>query len=337
MIKKKFLYTAIILCLFTGLLIIYLMLPPKNPFMEKTVYIQPGSGVKQISMKLKEEGLIKNSFLFRIAVFLTGNYAKMKSGEYKLHNRMNLLQIINTISNGRFVVHEVTIPEGSNIYQIASILKKENLIESEDEFMAVSKNKGFLKSQGIEADSAEGYLFPDTYKFIKGIPTDEIMATMIKRHRQIWTEELEKKAKKLNLTHHQAITLASIIEKEAKVEEEMPLISSVFHNRLKRRMPLQSDPTVIYAIWERYDGDLKKEDLLIESPYNTYRNVGLPPGPICNPGKSAIVAALFPASTPYIYFVSRNDGSHHFSANLEDHTEAVYKYQINPWKNRKKN
>lgn len=336
MLRKNLLFIAVILCLTITVFLFYSISPSGNSYIEKKLYFPYGSSVKQISLKLKEEGLIKNSYLFRIAVFLTGNYTRMKSGEYRLHNRMSLLQIINIISSGKVVVHEITIPEGFNIYQIASILKKENLIESEDEFIAESKDQELLRSAGIKADSAEGYLFPDTYRFLKGIPTREIIATMIRRHREIWTPEMEKRAEKLRLSHHDVVILASIIEKEANRVDEMPFISSVFHNRLKRGIPLQSDPTVIYAIWDRFDGDLKKEDLLVESPYNTYRKKGLPPGPICNPGRDAILAALYPARTPYLYFVSKNDGSHYFSSNIEDHSKAVYRYQISPLQNREK-
>ncbi|MDP2973069.1 MAG: endolytic transglycosylase MltG, partial [Deltaproteobacteria bacterium] len=181
-----------------------------------------------------------------------------------------------------------------------------------------SKNRGGL--------TLEGYLFPDTYHFIKEMEPEEVIRMMVHQFRKIFGPDLIEKASQMGITPREAVTLASIIEKEASLSEEKPLVSAVFHNRLKRRIPLQSDPTVIYGI-SNFDGNLTKEHLLTPTPYNTYLILGLPPTPICNPGKESIIAALHPASAPYLYFVSKNDGSHHFSESFEEHQRAVGKYQ----------
>ncbi|MYA27870.1 MAG: endolytic transglycosylase MltG, partial [Nitrospira sp. SB0666_bin_27] len=170
-------------------------------------------------------------------------------------------------------------------------------------------------------------LFPDTYQFARHMAPDRLIATMVSPFKQTVTDDDRRRAAELGLSMHQAVTLASVIEKETARPDERTLISGVFHNRLRKKIPLQSDPTVIYALHE-FDGNLRKKDLSIDSPYNTYRVVGLPPGPIANPGSAAVHAALYPEPSEYLYFVSRNDGSHEFSATLADHNRAVRKYQL---------
>jgi UPF0755 protein len=177
----------------------------------------------------------------------------------------------------------------------------------------------------------EGYLFPETYYFARATKPKDVIRTMVDGVKQLWTPELEAQAKRLHLTLHEVLTLASVVEKETGIREERELIAAVFHNRLRRRIPLQSDPTVIYGL-TAFDGNLRKRDLLDPSPYNTYRIQGLPPGPIASPGADSIKAALFPSASPYLYFVSRNDGTHYFSASLEEHNRAVEKFQKHPFR-----
>jgi UPF0755 protein len=185
----------------------------------------------------------------------------------------------------------------------------------------------FARSHGIPAGSLEGYLFPDTYLFPRGVSAEAILTTMLQRFRSVFTAEWEQRAAQIGLTVHEVVTLASIIEKETGAPSERPLISSVFHNRLKKGMRLETDPTVIYGIRD-FDGNLTRKHLETFTPYNTYVIKGLPPGPIASPGKDALEAALFPAQTGYFFFVSKNNGTHHFSSSFEEHQNAVQRYQI---------
>jgi len=238
--------------------------------------------------------------------------------------------ILSKLLTGRVLLHTVTIPEGYTVNQIADALE-ERQITSRAELLRLASDKAFIKTLGIGAEAVEGYLFPDTYRFAKGTPAKDVIRTMVEQLDHIMTEEWQAKAKDMNLTVHQVLTLASVIEKETGSRDERPHISSVFHNRLKKRIPLQSDPTVIYGL-PNFDGNLRKRDLSHASPYNTYRWAGLPPGPIANPGAESIRAALYPATSKYLYFVSRNDGTHHFSATLMEHNRAVEKYQKRPFR-----
>jgi UPF0755 protein len=224
------------------------------------------------------------------------------------------------------VRYQIIIPEGYTVRQIALRLAEKGIVEQQEEFLSLAFSVNFAGSLGIEGAGVEGYLFPDTYLFPKGVASAEVIRTMVGKFRRVYVPAFSQRAAELGMTDKQIVTLASIIEKETGVPEERPLVSAVFHNRLKRGMPLCSDPTVIYGI-KAFDGNLRKLDLMRMTPYNTYLSRGLPPGPIANPGASAIQAALYPAPTNYLYFVSRNDGTHHFSATLREHNEAVWKYQ----------
>jgi len=195
----------------------------------------------------------------------------------------------------------------------------------------LAKDRAFIESLGIAADSLEGYLYPDTYRFPRPTAVKDVIKAMVDRLGQVMTPEWQARAKDLHMTLHEVLTLASVIEKETGAGGERAQISSVFHNRLKKKIPLQSDPTVIYGL-PQFDGNLRKKDLSHPNPYNTYRWAGLPPGPIANPGAEAIRAALYPVPTPYLYFVSKNDGTHHFSATLVEHNKAVEKYQKQPFR-----
>jgi UPF0755 protein len=228
--------------------------------------------------------------------------------------------------DGKVYLHRLTIPEGYNLIQIARAVETEGFA-SEADFLKAANDPDLVHAKGIDAQTFEGYLFPDTYYFPRGVTPENIISIMVKRFRSVFTPEWEEHAKTLGLNIHQVITLASIIEKEAAVADERPVISSVFHNRLKRNMRLESDPTVIYGI-EDYNGNITRKDLAHPTPYNTYTIKGLPPGPISNTGAKAIEAALFPADTKFLYFVSRNDQTHHFSTNFKDHNRAVRKYQL---------
>ena len=228
------------------------------------------------------------------------------------------------------LLHPLTIPEGLTIIQIADLVSQQGLTDRE-EFLRLAKDREFIVSLGIKAETLEGYLYPDTYKFPRSIQAREVLVAMVEQLRQVVRPDLLARMQELRMTMHEVLTLASVIEKETGSGGERPEISAVFHNRLKKHIPLQSDPTVIYGL-PAFDGNLHKKDLSSPSPYNTYRVQGLPPGPIANPGIQAIRATLFPSDSRSLYFVSRNDGTHQFSATLIEHNKAVEKYQKQPFR-----
>jgi UPF0755 protein len=207
-------------------------------------------------------------------------------------------------------------------------LAERGIIDNQEAFLSLAFSSDFAAGLGIAGDGVEGYLFPDTYLFSKEVAPAEVIKTMVENFKRVYAPDFSLRAAELGMTDREVVTLASIIEKETGLAEERPLISAVFHNRLKLGIPLSSDPTVIYGIAD-FDGNLRKRDLEKKTPYNTYLIRGLPPGPIANPGRSSILAALYPAPVKYLYFVSRNDGSHHFSATIREHNEAVRRYQKN--------
>ena len=249
----------------------------------------------------------------------------IKAGEYQLTSRMNMLHLLDTLQQGKVLCHKVTIPEGYVIRQTAELLAGQDLVNKE-KFIKAAGDQKLAKEFGLQADTLEGYLYPDTYYFSKGLSEKSIITTMVERFKSIIQPEWKKRCRKMGFTLHQIVTLASLIEKETYKKEEKPIISAVYHNRLQDGIRLQCDPTVIYTL-ENFNGNLTKKDLLIDSPYNTYRQYGLPPGPIANPGEESIRAALYPAEKDYRYFVSKNNGSHQFSRTLKEHNRAVFKYQ----------
>lgn len=291
----------------------------------KIVEIAPGSSLHDVISVLSSQGLLKHPTLFEIVARMTGQDRKIIPGEYRLHSGMSPLTLLSYLVEGRVLQHAVTIPEGFTMVQIAELLDEQGLADRQ-EFLGLCQDSSFIHLLGLNVPSLEGYLFPDTYFVTRTMSPRDIVRMFVRRFDDILTEDLRARARDIGLTVHEVLTLASVIEKETSLPEERPLISGVFHNRLRRRMPLQSDPTVIYALKD-FDGNLRKRDLVLESPYNTYRIIGLPPGPIANPGKASILAALYPAQTDYVYFVSRNDGSHEFSVTLAEHNAAVERYQ----------
>ncbi len=298
--------------------------PPDEP-LSRVVNIPEGSTLRQVAGLLNAEGLVNSplGFLGMGKIVLADR--RIPAGEYLLHTGMRPTQILSEILNGRVVLHQITVPEGYTVAQIADQLREKRLSDP-DEFLRLSRNPDFLHSLNLEADSLEGYLFPNTYRIARNAKPRHVIETMVAALWQVITPEFRGRAREVGMSLHEVLTLASVIEKETSVETERTLVSAVFHNRLRRNIRLQSDPTVIYAL-EAFDGNLRKRDLSVKSPYNTYRVVGLPPGPIGNPGVEAIRAALYPDNANYLYFVSRNDGTHHFSSTLAEHNRAVEKYQ----------
>jgi len=303
----------------------FLVIPPQQGKTQKIVDIPYRANLRTVAQVLAGEGVIRNPAYFIVAGKLMGVERSIKPGEYAMHTRMRPLQVLGILRKGDIYEHAIVIPEGYTIRQIAQLLEEKQLTESKA-FIGLTRDTRFIRSLEIQTDSLEGYLFPSTYSMARKTAPEEIIKMMVRTFQQVYTQEFHERARQLHLTQHQVVTLASIIEKETSVDEERPKVSAVFHNRLKRRMPLQSDPTVIYAL-PNFDGNLKRVHLKIASPYNTYRWPGLPPGPIANPGEASLYATLYPASVDFLFFVSRNDGTHNFSRNVREHNQAVAKYQ----------
>jgi UPF0755 protein len=292
----------------------------------RVVDIPPHQGLTGVASRLDEAGVIRSPLGFMLLALARGTARSLKAGEYEIPQGSNTLAVLSQLEGGRVRQHAVLFREGSSLVELARILEAERLARSDD-VHRVARDPVFLKTLDIQAETLEGYLYPDTYQFVRGMTTEEILARMVARMRDQISPEVLERARAREFTLHHVLTLASIIEKEAVVRSEMPLISAVFWNRLKRDMPLQADPTVQFAVGK--DGKaLTRADLQVDSPYNTYRRQGLPPGPIAAPSRAAIEAAVAPAAVSYLYFVSVDDRRHHFSTNLAEHNAAVAQYRM---------
>ncbi|MCD6451173.1 MAG: endolytic transglycosylase MltG [Acidobacteria bacterium] len=300
---------------------------------EGFLFIPYGSSGEKVSLLLYEKGFILHPVFFKFLLRAGGREKGIKAGEYFISRGSSLIDIYEKLMRGKVYLRQVTIPEGKDIFEIARIFEEKGFFPA-SEFLSACRDTKPIADLAPGAKTVEGYLFPDTYQLSHGTPPREIIRLMVENLKRVLTPELKKRAKELGLSIHQLITLASLIEKETSTPDERPLISAVFHRRLKRGMLLQCDPTLIYALKlaGRYDGNIRRRDLRFESPYNTYIHPGLPPGPVANPGKDSIIAALYPADVPYLYFVSMNNGRHYFSRTLAEHNRAVYKYQKLYWR-----
>ncbi len=294
-----------------------------------TVVIPRATGLAGIEKILAAQGVISGNTPLLILARLTGKGHRLKAGEYVFPPGRTPLQVLDLLVSGRVLYRPVTIPEGMNQYQVADILARDGWID-QHRFLALSRDPGFIRKLGLEVVDLEGYLFPDTYLLSRGQQDEAgIIRMMVARNQQVLAALLDQYPRKSSLSDHQILTLASIVEKETGRAGERPLIARVFLNRLRLGMRLQADPTVRYGLLpdRGQGGRLTRRDLAQPTPYNTYLIKGLPPGPICNPGRAAIAAVLAPATQSYLYFVSRNDGSHYFSRSLAEHNRAVARYQ----------
>jgi UPF0755 protein len=297
--------------------------------------VDRGQSFQAIAENLHRRGLIPHPYKFRILARVKGADKNIHTGEYLLSADMSPGQILEMMVTGRVRLHRFTVPEGYQLTQIAALVEAADLV-SQTDFLRSATDAALTNRIGIEADSFEGYLFPDTYYFPKSTGAEEIIATMVDRLRSLFSDRWKARAAELGYTLHQILTLASIIEKETGTPSERPVISSVFHNRLQKGMRLETDPTVIYGIKD-FDGNLTRKHLTTRTPYNTYKIKGLPPGPIASPGLAAIEAALYPADTTYLFFVSRKDRTHHFSSTLAEHNRAIRKYQLGSRRSKRRN
>ena len=291
-----------------------------------TIQIPKGSSFAKIADILNEAGLVEHKLSFHLFAKLKDAPRHIRAGEYELTSAMSPALILDKMIRGEIKGYHIAVPEGFSMQQIADTLANEGLIDKK-EFLKLCADKAFLASLGIQSATAEGYLFPETYILTKSMTEREIISLMVD---QLWkkiTPDILNRSQELGFTLDQILTIASMIEKEAKLKEEKPVIAAVFYNRLKTSMKLQSDPTAVYGV-PMFNGAITREHLRKNTPYNTYQINGLPPGPISNPGFDSIMAALYPAQAHYMYFVARNDGSHQFSNTLSQHNAAVVRYQI---------
>ncbi len=305
---------------------IALFIPPAKEKNWKEIEVSEGMSFKAIAGALQKEGIIRYRGYFEIIGRLQGISRKVRVGFYGLSTNMSLWEVLEALRKGRIIEYEVVVPEGYNLYQIGWTLATTPLISDPRQFIKLAKNKEYVRSLGIEADTVEGYLFPDTYYLPKGIRLEDIPKKMVQRYQAVFDSSYRARAEEIGFTEQQVITLASIIEKEAKVPTERKLISAVYHNRLKKGMRLQADPTCVYGT-KAWVTNVTRQDLKRRSAYNTYLHKGLPPGPIANPGQGAILAALYPEPVDYLFFVAQGDGSHYFSNDYGAHEKAVGRYR----------
>jgi len=299
------------------------LLPTGSGSVTRDISFPPGSGIRKLAAELRAAGIIRSSWQFVVAARLRGQAGRLKAGDYRFSDAMTITDILRKLVKGEVDYRRFTLPEGYSIYQAAELLEQKGLFKR-DSFLEKCRDRELLKRLGIGGDSVEGYLYPATYNLSFSGTEEQLITQMVNQFSKAFGEVVGT-ADMAGVSRHGVVTLASMIEKEAVSTDEKPLIASVFHNRLRIGMPLQSDPTAVYGV-RAFGGKVSAADVRRATPYNTYLNRGLPPGPIGNPGSDAIKAALHPARTDYLYFVARQDGTHQFSRTLDEHNRAVRRY-----------
>jgi len=296
---------------------------------EQFVEIPSGASSRAIGESLVAGGVIRDLQTYRIILWLSGQGRHLKAGEYRFDRAMTPLEVIDKIARGDAFVESLTFPEGLTMAEMAKIFESHGLGQA-SAFLDAARDASLIRALDPAAKDLEGYLFPETYVVPRKTDAPKLVRLMVERFAHVFTAELRTAASARQLSLRQAVTLASIVEKETAKAEERPLVAAVYTTRLRIGMPLQCDPTVIYALQRAgsYTGNLRHDDLAFDSPYNTYRYAGLPPGPIASPGRASLEAAVHPADADFLYFVSRNDGSHVFAKTLDEHNRNVQKYQV---------
>jgi peptidoglycan lytic transglycosylase G len=331
---KKLLGVLLLLVLVAGAAGAFLYVRVNQPYRgyegaEQFVEIPPGAGSVGIGDRLVDGGVIRDRSTYRMALWMTGQGRHLKAGDYRFDRAMTPFEVIDKIARGDVYVIHVTFPEGLTMAEMAKIFESHGLGPASS-FLEAAKDPAPIRDLDPAAHDLEGYLFPETYALPRRTDAATLVRLMVAAFNRALTPELRAAAAARNRTVRQTVTLASIVEKETAKAEERPIVAAVYINRLRIGMALQCDPTVIYAL-ERaraYTGNLRRDDLQFDSPYNTYRYPGLPPGPIASPGKASLEAVVRPADVDYVYFVSRNDGSHEFARTLDEHNRNVQKYQV---------
>jgi UPF0755 protein len=302
---------------------------------EQFVEVPGGLGPQAIGRLLVDAGVVCDLTTWRLAVWRSGKATTLKAGDYRFTGAIAPAAVVEKIARGDVYFRIITIPEGLTIRQMAAIYEQAGFGPAKD-FTAAAGDPSLASALDPAARNLEGYLFPDTYALPRRTSAPGLVRRMVERFESVMTPGLRQAAAAMGLTVREAVTLASLVEKETSAPEERPLVAAVYHNRLRQRIGLQCDPTVIYALElrGRFNGNLTRADLAIDSPYNTYRYRGLPPGPIAAPGRLSLEAAVRPAPADYLYFVSRNDGSHAFASSLAEHNRNVQKYQVDFFRKR---
>lgn len=300
--------------------------PPELLEGPRIVVVPASEGVLAIAFHLRDTGVIRSPEAFVALSLARGSFRTLKAGEYEVPRGASTRRVLALLESGRVRQHPVLHREGDSLAELARTLEQAGLA-SADDVLRVAADPAFLSAHGIEGPSAEGYLFPDTYHFVRGMTPEQLLGRMVQRMQAKLTPELRERSRARGLAVHGLLTLASIVEREAIAADERPLIAAVFWNRLRISMPLQADPTVQYAVGKERR-TLTRADLVTDHPYNTYVRPGLPPGPIASPGISAIEAVLEPADVRYLYFVKKDDQRHHFSVSIDEHNSAVTRYRL---------
>lgn len=303
---------------------------------EQFVTIRQGASSSEIGRQLASAQVLRDARSFRAALWWTGRGRSLKAGEYRFDHALTPLQVVDVLARGDVYTQRLTFPEGLNVEEMAKLYESHGFGRATD-FIAAARNVKRVRQLDDKASDLEGYLFPETYALPRQTPAARLVDLMVDRFLAVYDDQMRARGAAQGLTMRQAVTLASLVEKETGKPEERPIVAAVYRNRMKVGMPMQADPTVVYALIKahRYDGNIRRDDLSLDSPYNTYRFPGLPPGPIASPGKASLEAALMPADVPYLYFVSRNDGSHVFARTLAEHDTNVRKFQIEFFRNKK--
>jgi UPF0755 protein len=324
-VRKNRLVRLSLLVLVPLLVLAATWLPVGRPEDKIIVSIESGSGTSRIARDLKKAGVIRNAVLFKLGAVLSGRHAQLKAGDYSIPGGLDQWQVLDLLVSGRTLLQKFLVPEGLSSRQMAGLLEEKKLADAQH-FLSLVNNTAFAQSLSITAASLEGYLFPDSYQFSRGIPGERIVEMMVHRFQQKVPVDLLKAGSKKGLNPHQLLTMASIIEKECAKDDERAKVASVFYNRLAQNQRLESCATVRFAM-NKFSGPILFEDLQFKSKYNTYRHRGLPPGPICSPGLESIVAAAHPADTRYLFFVVAGNGEHIFSETFEQHKKAKLRYK----------
>lgn len=291
--------------------------------------IPPGTGTAAIGRRLAGAGIVRDEFTFRVALWWSGRARALQAGEYRFDRPLAAVDVVDRLARGDVYTRRITFPEGLTIQEMARLYGAREFGTAAD-FVEAAADASLIRDLDPAAADLEGYLFPDTYALPRATPARRLVTLMVDRFRATYDDTLRRQALEQGLTTRQVVTLAALVEKETGRADERPLVAAVYRNRLKLGMGLQADPTVVYALEKagRYNGNIRRQDLAIDSPYNTYRHAGLPPGPIAAPGRASLEAALLPARVSYLYFVSRNDGSHVFATTLAEHNRNVRQFQI---------
>lgn len=305
------------------------------PGADQFVDIAPGTGSRAIGRALVEAGVVRDELTFRLAVYLTGTGHQLKAGEYRFAGAISAKEVARKLARGDIFLRPITFPEGLTLVEMSRVYESKGL-GSAKAFLEAARDTTAIRTLDPLAKDMEGYLFPETYNVPRKMDAAALVQTMAARFLQVFDQPLRDAAAAKGLKPREAVTLASLVEKESSQDDERPMVAAVYENRLRVGMPLQCDPTVIYALEKagKYDGNLTKKNLQYDSPYNTYRHPGLPPGPIAAPGRSSLKAAIEPAAVDYLYFVSRNDGTHVFSTTLAEHNKNVKEWQVDYFKKR---